>query len=292
MSHHEGDFAAGCPVEQALFELPGQERVVDQDVSGQIQWPEVLDEVDFWGPQVAAEYAKRQSVSRVDAHPYVDDGTQILTPEQRLTLNVSPDVVIYDLVRQKFNWRDARTWVPGFIERKYVAAGWTVLRREIPASEQSQVDQVRKSQPVVDDWGLDVSPIEPVDDRAGNSARHEKMDVERIVMTAQGQLMRFVGSSDASSFYPNGHLRLLRNSVPRVDSEGVPKEGDAEGLAAHFERNKDEYTTTMRKPIPITPRGVESGSVDLGPEGMEVTPKMVLDGLAAFLQRAKLRQMV
>ncbi|HEX9153757.1 MAG TPA: hypothetical protein VF809_02975, partial [Candidatus Saccharimonadales bacterium] len=176
-------------------------------------------------------------------------------------------------------------------ERKYVAAGWTISRREIPADGQPEAANPSEPQPVADDWGLDSRPIEPVEGHIGDSTRHERMNVERIVMTGQGQLFRFVGSSDASSF-PNGHLRLLRRSVPRVDSEGVPKEGDAEGLAAHFERNRDEYTTTVRRPIPITPRGVESGRADLGPEGLEVTPELVLNGLFAFLQRANLQQTV
>jgi hypothetical protein len=291
MSYPEGGFAAGDPAEQVFFD-PTDQTVADQAMPDeQDQWANALTEADFWGPQVAAEYARRQSVAKVDAHPsYDENGVQIQTPEQRSTIEVSPDVLIFDLVRKGFARGDVRTWVPGFIERKLVAAGWTISRREIPASEQPQGEQAGESQSVADDWGIDVRPIEPTDGRPGSSTRHEKMDVERIVMTGQGQLFRFVGSSDASTFYPNGHLRLLRNSVPRVDSEGVPKEGDAEGLAAHYKRNKDEYTTTMRRPIPITQRGIESGRVDLGPEGMEVTPGLVMDGMIAFLQRAKMQK--
>lgn len=284
-------------------------------------WQETLTEVQKWGPRFGTAYRDaREKVGGTVKREYDGEGDPVdFSPAEEKAFKMQPDVLIVDL---SMHDRGLRHPLPGDVNEKVFAAGWTILRREYPAPEgagevaEEDTDDEPKKAPAKRKFGglLDelVEVDAPQDETEDEAADDEpvvkrNMFVERIVVTQDGRIIRFTGRSDANP-EGEGPLRFARvrpdESLKEEDGEDE-SEGDGEGkklskyakqkkqLEDYMQDNDDHFVPReqfnaeeLLHPDTITQAKLNSLPEDApaDAEDYELQAWMVREGLANFLQ--------
>jgi hypothetical protein len=332
---HEGAPVEGDP--QLLVSTEDQPDAgidhVDDDLAEQqrtweADWGETLTEVQKWGPRFAAAYRDaREAAGGTVKHQYDGEGEPVgFSATEAKAFKMQPDVLIVDL---SMHGRSLRHPMPGDVNEKVFAAGWTVLRREFPApegaamvTEEDEADKEPKKAPAKRKLGglLDElveidAPEEDeaaVDEASGEPVVKRNMFVERIVVTHDGRIIRFVGRSDANP-EGEGPLRFARvrpdETLKDEDDEDAGDDEESKGkskyekqkkqLEDYMEDNDDHFVPReqfnakeLLSPSTIAKAELNSLPQDApeGAEDYELQAWMVREGLADFLEKRGLAE--
>lgn len=287
-----------------------QNRLWEQD------WRDTLTELQKWGPRFATAYRDaRAEVGGTITPGYDGEGERLpFTPPESKAYKLQPDVLIVDLSMHE---RSLRHPLPGDVKEKVFAAGWTVLRREFPAPEgiteasddDGEAEETPKAKAkkrvmggLLDELVEIDTPAEDEDDAEGSVEPAEKrnMFVERIVVTQDGRIIRFVGRSDANP-EGEGPLRFARvrpdENLKEEDEEKYNKQ--KQQLEDYMQDNEDHFVPREQFNAEelLSPDTILDAKLNALPqdapedaEDYELQSWMVREGLAEFLEKRGLAE--
>lgn len=309
-------------------------------------WRSTIDEAKDAGPAVAEEYHRRAIAARKNPGKGREEITQPAdaddedqspvtywrrrrSDEQIALEELTPDVIVAGIVRNRppiRTWRDALKpsvfWpriTPDSVAESTRredggAIGWTILSRQIDRGETSAAPAAKATEAKPATTGHNLEGFDDDDDEVPATAdTHEEeskhdpsKDLEQIVLTADGRLIRLVGPDtdkrDATVRIANVHPRK-NISGPFA---GWRKTREENLLTGYAERNATRRTWRDRVPFVksgeaqhnFTPPEVarvaglisikalqSERGIDLGPVDQELTATEVWDALDAFRQK-------
>jgi hypothetical protein len=271
------------------------------------EWRETLETVREWGPKIAGAYrSARQEVGGTIRREYDDeDGFAPLEGKEKVAHALQPDVLIVDLALHERSWRHP---LPGDVDEQVHAAGWTILRREYPAPEEAeetadegeQGDKPKAAPKAVDILDELDAPAETEEEGGTSEPQTEKknMVVERVVVTHDGRIVRFIGKSDAPT-EPDAPLRFARIRPNKELEEDDPDAYEKQKtiLTEYKEGNDDKFVQPdkMRAVAVLRPDTIDNADLNQLPddapddaEDHELQAWMLRQGLADFLAKRDL----
>ncbi|HEU4914034.1 MAG TPA: hypothetical protein VFT16_01320 [Candidatus Saccharimonadales bacterium] len=271
------------------------------------EWGETLEVAKGWGPVVANAYRDaREAAGGTMRQQYDGEGDPIpFTGPEEIARNLQPDVLVVDLTLRNRSWRHP---LPGDVNEKVFAACWTILRREYPAGDAPEAigqadedEDAPSAKPQHDNLLDELEDIDPETGDVPGDPSHtngSKMMVERVVVTHDGRIIRFVGTSDERD-HPDAPLRFARIRPDKKLKEDAPDKyaKQEEVLTEYMEDNASHFVPSekMKAAAILDPTTIESAKLNQLPddapadaEDYELQAWMLREGLAEFLEHCQL----